>query len=109
MIIINPGTEDRKTATLANAETIVDRICADLGIERSTIKRHEESDDIKGGFFAFVHDKFEIDVPGDDPEEFLSSVPWVSRRMYVDGSSWLYQYGLDIMRSALSGEGEEEE
>jgi hypothetical protein len=101
MIIINPGTEGSNTATLGNAEKIVDQICVDLGIERNSIRRNPGAD--KDGRFGYVHDKFEIDVPGDDPEVFLSSTPWVSRRMYVDGSSWLYKYGLGIMEDALRG------
>jgi hypothetical protein len=100
-IIINPGTEPRSGATLENAEKIVDAICIDLGIERSSIARHPEGDDPSHGLFSYVHVKFEIDVPGDDPNNFLSSTPCVSRRMYVDGSSWLYGYGLGIMQEAL--------
>lgn len=101
-IIINPGTEGRPGATLENAEKIVAQICVDLGIERSSLQRRPEGDSPRG-LYAYVHEKFEIDVPGDPPEQFLASVPFESRRMYVDGSSWLYKYGLNQMRAALEG------
>ena len=101
MIIINPGTEGVAGATLANAETIVTQICLDLNIDRASIVRNPDLDDADGGWFGFKHANFEIEVPGDDPEIFLKSKPWVSRRMYVDGNSWLYGYGLGIMQDRL--------
>lgn len=106
-IIINPGTEGRSDATLENAERIVDAIAKDLGLPRDAITRNVAADD--GGRFGFQFTRpdcgiCEIEVPGDPPEEFLASIPFTSRRMYVDGSSWLYKYGIGIMAEALGVE-----
>ena len=107
MIIINPGTEGRAGATVDNAMKVVDQICADLKLERASIVRHDARDDSKDGFFAFLvrvggKPPIEFDVPGDDPAEVCAGKPFVSRRLYVDGSSWLYGYALDMIEDRIT-------
>ena len=101
--IINPGTEADDTATEANALKIAERVCADTG---ATASRHPETDN-RGWFgFRFVRDgrSADVDIPGDDPETVCQGKPWVSRRLYVEGSSWLYGYAMDAIERQLSGE-----
>jgi hypothetical protein len=43
-------------------------------------------------------------VPGDDPDEFWRGQPFLSRRMYVDGSSWLIQYALNRIEERIHGD-----
>lgn len=102
-VIINPGTEADDAATEGNAQKIAERICADTG---STASRHPETDS-RGWFgFRFVRDGHtaDVDIPGDDPDVVCEGRPWVSRRLYVEGSSWLYGYAMSAIERQLSGE-----
>ena len=106
-VIINPGTEGRTGASLENAQAIVDEICDELTIPRSSVSRTPSEDDIDDGFFGFTissQPPFVIQVPGDDPGQFFLSKPWVSRRMYVDGSSWLWAYAAGKINRCLGRE-----
>lgn len=38
-----------------------------------------------------------VDMPGCDPAITRSSTPFVSPRMYVDGSSWWWKYALAVI------------
>lgn len=107
ILFINPGTEDRGDATLENAQAIAVRIVRDLGLPPVAISRSEQMDS-KGGFFGFQVDangvRVELAVPGDDPDLFCQGKPFGSRRMYVDGSSWLYGYALAQIKSRINKE-----
>ncbi len=102
-IIINPGTEASDTATEANALRVAERICAETG---STASRHPEADRDGWFGFRFVRDgrTAEVDIPGDDPEVVCDGRPWVARRLYVEGSSWLYGYALSAIERQFTGE-----
>lgn len=106
VFIINPGTEDRKDCTLKNAEIVIGRICTELSIKRSSIKRNP-SNDGDGGLFGFSfrgkNGRFDVEVPGDDPDEVCAGIPFTSRRLYVDGSSWLYGYAIDAIQDRILG------
>jgi hypothetical protein len=109
IIIINPGTEAKSGATEANAMIICDRICDDLEIDRATVFRQSAADDVAGGWFGFSFakpngDRFEVDIPGDDPDQVCEGRPFKSRRLYVDGSSWLYGYALNRIEERTKGE-----
>jgi hypothetical protein len=102
-VFINPGTEASDTATEDNALKIAERICADTG---STASRHPEADN-RGWFgFRFVRDgrTAEVDIPGDDPDVVCEGRPWVSRRLYVEGSSWLYGYAMNAIERQFNPE-----
>lgn len=104
MIIINPGTEGRSEATLANAIKIAARIAEILG---EPVTRDDAFDSPAGGFFGFTIRKragglIELQLPGDHLEEFFRSQPFVSRRCYVDGSSWLWKYAEGIIIDKLA-------
>lgn len=104
MMIINPGTEANLAATLANAETIAKEIIRDLRI-REDVKR-DPAADADGWFrFIFINDgkSVEVDIPGDDPETVMAGRSFVSRRLYVDGSSWLYGLALGFIEEYLGG------
>lgn len=104
--IINPGTESREDSTEANA-----LICAKelATIFKSSypdlkLKRNKAADDNNGWYgFKFTDgDKsIDVDIPGDDPEQVMKGEPWVSRRLYVDGSSWLWGFAVGIIEDRL--------
>lgn len=103
MPIINPGTEVRHGATVESATIVADRIASKT---KSTVKRAPK-DDGDGWFgFEFRRDGrlASVTIPGDDPDQVCANTPWVSRRLYVEGSSWLYGYALNAIERQLSGE-----
>lgn len=97
-VIINPGTEANASATLANAEIVAKRLSEDLGgvtYERCNIYGYDGRD----GWFDFLFKRggksVEVQIPGDDPDTVCEGTPFKSRRLYVDGSSWLYGFAVD--------------
>lgn len=104
LFIINPGTEARAGHTLANAAKVVAQLCLDVSVPRKAITRNP-SGDMDGGFYGFVlkykRRSIEIQIPGDAPETVIKGVPFESRRLYVDGSSWLYGYAVDVIAENL--------
>lgn len=101
-VIINPGTHADDSATLANAEIIAKRT-VELwpGV---TFERMEGAD--FGGWFAFTFKAngltTKVDIPGDDPDTVCAGTPWVSRRLYVNGSSWLYGFAVGFIQDYLN-------
>lgn len=97
MIIINPGTKAQENHSADNAIKTAEEMVKVLG-EGVEFVRNPERDD-KDGWYGFTFklgDKQSIvDIPGIDSEIVLRGEPWVSPRLYVDGSSWLigYAYG----------------
>lgn len=98
IVVINPGTEADATATLANAERVAEMMREDLELPAGSYARAPARDDGDGWFgFDFVRNgvKYEVDIPGDDPDTVVRGKPLVSRRLYVNGSSWLYGYAIN--------------
>lgn len=102
-ILFNPGTESRPEATAENAVTIAARITEDLQLPARSWHRAAEHD--QDGWFRFVfsneHGSVEVYIPGDDPDEVCLGKPFTSRRLYVDGTSWLYGYALGFISTPL--------
>lgn len=97
-VIINPGTEPSSTATLANAEKVAEFMREDLDLPAGCYVRVPIRD--ADGWFAFDFKNkdgrvLQVDIPGDDPDTVRKGEPWVSRRLYVNGSSWLYGFALN--------------
>ncbi len=96
-VIINPGTEPDPSATLGNAEQVAEIMRADLELEVGSVVRAPDRD--ADGWFGFDFTRngkvYRVDIPGDDPETVTAGKPWVSRRLYVNGSSWLYGLALN--------------
>lgn len=100
-VIINPGTEARE-ATEENAVAVAKRIFQQLNAP-VTFKR-EPKDDGRGwyGFsFRHGHKSIEVLIPGDDPDEVCMGKPWVSRRLYVEGASWLFGTAMQFIKENL--------
>lgn len=113
MIIINPGTENQVNATEENAMESIKIFVADLvknhpQLNGMYIHREPKRDD-RGwyGFVLIANDRtVEVDIPGVEPDIFTKSTPFESPRCYVDGSSWLYNFGLSVASDRLLGEEE---
>lgn len=100
--IINPGTEARTGSTVVNATMVAKELAAIFKEKIPGLKlKRDESRDDRDGWYGFVltdgKTTVEVDIPGDNPEEVMRGEPWVSRRLYVDGSSWLWGYAVGIV------------
>jgi len=91
-IIINPGTESFKESNLDNANKILAFLYEDLWYKDDTFS-HEYIQDDKDGYYQFkikcLGKELIVDIPGCDEEQLKY------RRLYVDGSSWLYGFALN--------------
>lgn len=112
-VIINPGTEPIDGASPEHAEANIKQFIHELmhdgGFEDLTYTRRRDMDK-KGGWFAYnVSYVFDgwfrpsvmVHVPGFDPETTQKGEPWVSPRLYVDGSSWLWGLALGMADDKL--------
>ena len=103
MLIFNPGTESRAGATLDNAAVIAGYILEDLKLPENIWTRDEAKD--RDGWFCFIlsHNgkSVQVDIPGADPDQVAKGRPFESRRLYVDGSSWMYGLALSIIADRL--------
>lgn len=98
MIIINPGTEDLPEATEVNAKIALGLFISDLRERGVEVGWNGTTVSEDGGRWlaVLVHadHTHDVEMPGIAPEVTRRGEPWVSPRLYVDGSSWLWQYGL---------------
>jgi hypothetical protein len=69
------------------------------------VRRHPENDNPSDGRFGFTVEakgrSVHIEIPGDDPDITCEGRPFRARRLYVDGSSWLYGFALSAIYSRL--------
>jgi hypothetical protein len=112
MLIVNPGTEPRP-GTEGNAVEACNRFLADLDLGARAVRN--EPGDCEGYYsFRIVLAGAEpgsargvtVDFPGSDPAVTQQGEPWVSPRIYVDGSSWLWGIGLDVATGHLTDRGD---
>lgn len=112
-VIINPGTGPvlgtERTAWRLMGEFAADLV--DMGLDIYQIEHQTQHDDGEGRFRFEVYARkgrversFDIDMPG--VEAAAKGEPWVSPRLYVDGSSWLWGYALGIVESKFEDDTE---
>lgn len=107
--IINPGTGPVPEATLADAEANMRALVADVGAPDAAVE-HRPDGDYQGRFaFALRYPtiEFEVDMPGLPLERvrFVGGADqniWDFPRLYVDGSSWVWRYGLGIIADGVA-------
>jgi hypothetical protein len=107
LVTINPGTEAQPKHSVDNAVKIAEYICKDLSIDLSHFIRNENGDNDRGwyGFtFSGKGGNVSVEIPGIDPEVVRRGEPWVSPRLYVDGSSWLYGFALNRIVEHISAQ-----
>jgi hypothetical protein len=108
-IMINPGTGPVEGATVERARSNMDAFTADLraaGIHAGDLQRRPEQDD--AGRFAYqltMDDtrQVTVEMPGLplDRVRFTGAAGqdiWQFPRLYVDGSSWLWEYAVAACR-----------
>jgi len=108
-IIINPGTEPvldtKEEDSEASIHEFMDQVREHVGYELQYERMREDND----GWYAWrlhcreLSTRVDIDMPGLPPDQ-LQLGPWKSPRLYVDGSSWLWKYALNMAVNKLLGE-----
>lgn len=95
-IIINPGTGPVPEATEENAIINIKHWITDTGVDGIEYLRNPKGDfDGRYSFLVWKNTRCHIiDMPGIALEIVRSATPWVSPRLYVDGSSWLWNYSV---------------
>jgi hypothetical protein len=114
---INPGTGPVEGATEANATANVEAFINGLGLESGAVTAERQPSEDSNGRFGYLL-RYQgrdcaVEMPGLPLEEveFLGGPdqnPWDYPRLYVDGNSWLWCYGLNVARECLAGEGGDE-
>lgn len=112
-LIINNGSSAIESATEAQAVENMAQFLADVGIADLVFRRLPIHDDGKGRY-AFEIDHTDgvivlmVGLPlaqvrfMDLPDQNI----WKFPRLYVNGSSWLWCYAVNILRDAIDGEQE---
>lgn len=100
-VIINPGTGPVEHATEADARRAVWLLVRDLRRRGRSVEWDGTFYDEWDGYWAArpLVDGIprEVDMPGCHPATTRRGKPWVSQRLYVDGSSWLWPFALNIL------------
>ena len=97
-LIMNPGTQPIRDPDFKSADKAAQYFLVDLGI-KGMIFEKVSGEKNRGWFdYEFRKGTFKIIVsfPGSAPDITRKGEPWLSSRIYVDGSSWLWGYGLGI-------------
>jgi len=102
-IFINPGTGNVDGASEANARTNMKQFVKDCDSSLTWHTRRNKNADYGDGRYCFMlscdefpKKKVEIQMPGWELERVrymgLDQNPWHFPRLYVDGSSWLWEF-----------------
>lgn len=113
-VIINPGSGPVADAKKKLAKKAIKAFVADLGLEGVKVERDKQADE--DGRFGFVLTYEERSVEVDMPGLELDRVRYVSKdqnpfafpRLYVDGSSWLWMFAVNIALGNLTDDDEAE-
>ncbi len=107
-VIINPGSGPVEGASIRSAIANTRAFVAELGHSspRVTVRRERRVPD--GGRYAFTLTRgvreVAVDMPGiplDRVRYVKGRNAWTFPRLYVDGSSWLWEFAVDIARGLL--------
>lgn len=116
-IIINPGTGPVRGACEENALENMRMLVKDARLEHPVILRRAEHDYGQGRFAysVFVEDKeAEVQMPGLPLEQVRYTGAeeqniWDFPRLYVEGSSWVWRYAVNVLSSYFKDEEEHED
>lgn len=102
-IFINPGTGPVADATEVEARKNMCQLIIDAEITGARVRRKSKLDD-RGRFgfrVVYADQSWDIEMPGLPLERvrFQPGLdPWQFPRLYVDGSSWLWEFAVSIMK-----------
>lgn len=108
-IIINPGTEPIADTNEGLAISNAEAFATELHLENVQVFR-TPGQDYGNGRYAFnlyyEGRACSLQMPGLPLEKVAyhdGDNPWHFPRLYIDGSSWLWEFALDSARRALTG------
>jgi hypothetical protein len=109
MMLVNPGTSSIREADKKLAKLGIAQFVTDLDLGALKVKRDKKGD--CDGWFGFkVKSKrasISVLVPGIPMEQMRrmerDDSAWNFRRLYVEGSSWLWNYALERAKEELGG------
>lgn len=102
-VFINPGTGPVAGSTEEEARKNMKQLVIDADIQGARVRRKKRLDeDGRFGFrITYADQVWDIEMPG-LPLERVRYVkglnPWDFPRLYVDGSSWLWEFAVGIIK-----------
>lgn len=107
-VYINPGTGPCEGTSLKQAKANIPQLIADAGFlpDEVTITtgRKHYGDGCYHFILKYLDMRVDVQMPGLPLEQvrFLDGMnPWQFPRLYVDDSSWLWKFAVDIIKSAF--------
>lgn len=110
-LVINPGTGSIPGATEENAIANMSQFMQDCDVKDMRYTRSAERDDSEGRFGFDLYREgdplvVKVQMPGLPLERVRymgeTGNPWNFPRLYVDGSSWLWEFAIEIVRDHIS-------
>lgn len=104
-LFINPGTGPVADANEIDAHNNMRWLVSDAGLQDARIRRKRRLDDSgRFGFSVKCEGRaWDVEMPGLPIERvrFMKGLdPWQFPRLYLDGSSWLWEFAVNIMRES---------
>ncbi len=101
MIIINPGAGPVEEHNLDDATASIEELCKQLkpDFKEEITWELENEEDNNGRYEFYVTTPLkthEVSMPGLPPDK-MQLGPFRSPRLYVDGSSWLWEFALNMI------------
>lgn len=107
-VILNPGTGPVRDANEDDARANVKQLMADVALDGLRMRRYRP-DDNRGRFgFRLYYNgrRCDIEMPGWSLDRVRwmdhSQDIWQFPRLYVDGSSWIWQIAINVVRGQLT-------
>lgn len=102
-VFVNPGTGPVDDATEAEARKNMKQLVIDAEIQGARVRRKSRLDENgRFGFRVIAADRtWDVEMPGLPLERvrFMKGLdPWQFPRLYLDGSSWLWEFAVGIMK-----------
>lgn len=108
-VFINPGTGPVDNANEADAHNNMRWLVSDAGLQGARIRRKRRLDD--SGRFGFSVKcegcTWDVEMPGLPlgRVRFTKGLdPWQFPRLYLDGSSWLWEFAVGIMKREINAD-----
>lgn len=102
-VFVNPGTGPIADAIEGEARKNMKQLVADAEIQGARIRRNSRLDDNgRFGFRVTLDSRaWDVEMPGLPIEQVRYQKgldPWQFPRLYVDGTSWLWEFAVGIMK-----------
>lgn len=113
-IVINPGSGPVAKGTVEQSEINIQKFIEDVAIENMTYRFRKSDESGRHDYEVYGNNEVvEVSMPAIplDKVRYVGTEDqniWHFPRLYVDGSSWVWMYAVDITRSHILKEEEED-